>query len=170
MLFIAHIEHSFLISDDMIKHFETYFYEGHTLYPARLRNSKLQSITSALAIANVPTHSNIRFPDNSADKAEPKAEVETFSSKEIHRNTEEALPANATVLPSPNTMLNQKSTNVLQRSNTKIELGIHSQVLIAPGMMGQLYFEVTNTGCDSIFYNIQVVDERRYLMRLSPMR
>ncbi|XP_075158649.1 uncharacterized protein LOC142231878 [Haematobia irritans] len=154
--------------DDMIKHFETYFYEGHTLYPARLRNGKLQSITSALALANVPTHSNIRFPDDKIDSKEPKDEVETFSSEEIHRNMEDALPSNATALAEQNDLLNQRGTNALQRKNTKIELGIHSQVLIVPGMMGQLYFEVTNTGCDSIFYNIQVIDEKRYLMRLAP--
>ncbi|XP_073832754.1 uncharacterized protein [Musca autumnalis] len=155
--------------DDVIKHFESYFYEGHTLYPARLRNSKIQSISSGLTITKVSTHGDLRFPDDKRIENEPKSEVETFSVTEIHRKPEHVLPVNDTVSnPAQNTMLNPRSTNVLQRTNTKIEMGIHSQVLISAGMMGQLYFEVTNTGCDSILYNIQVVDEKRYLMRLAP--
>ncbi|KAM7350597.1 uncharacterized protein ACRADG_009151 isoform 2-T3 [Cochliomyia hominivorax] len=150
---------------DMIKHFETYFFEGHTSYPARVRNAKFQN---DIGQVSVPTHSNIQFPTDK--KSLPKSEFETFSTQEIHSNTLIAQPThNISSLSVPTTIQpQQRNTNILQRTNTKIEMGTQSQILIGPGMLGQLYFEVTNTGYEATYYIIQVVDERRYLMRLSP--
>lgn len=151
----------------MIKHFETYFFEGQTTYPTRLRNGKLQSLTPALTVVTAPTHSKIQFQDN--EQSIPKNEVETFSTQEIQGNNMDSQQNNSSIL-APTTTPNQRNTNILQRSNTKIEMGTQSQILVAPGMIGQLYFEVTNTGYEAVYYTIQVVDERRYLMRLAPQR
>lgn len=154
----------------MIRHFETYFFEGQTSYPTRVRNSKWQSLTSALA--TVPTHSKIQFRDDDVETSQPKNDVETFSTQEIHGHPMDSshLNSSSSLAATTATNFNQRNTNILQRSNTKIEMGTQSQILIAPGMMGQLYFEITNTGYEAILYNIQVVDERRYLMRLVPQR
>lgn len=115
------------------------------------------------------THANLQFPTDK--KSLLKSEVETFSTQEIRSTAIVNKPNNTTSLAA--TTINQpqaRNINILQRSNTKIEMGTQSQILIAPGMLGQLYFEVTNTGNEAAYYTIQVVDERRYLMRLTPQR
>ncbi|XP_023291316.2 uncharacterized protein LOC111674869 [Lucilia cuprina] len=148
--------------DDMIKHFEKYYFEGHTSYPAHVHIGELQQSLAP----EVLTHANLKFPTN--EKSLPKSEVETFSTHEIHRNAINSQENNISSLAATTAEPQQRNTNILQRTNTKIEMGIQSQILIAPGMLGQLYFEVTNTGYEAAYYNIQVVDERRYLMRLTP--
>lgn len=154
----------------MIKHFETYFFEGHTSYPARVRNGKLQLSRVPAVSQNTPvlTHGKLQFPKD--EKTLPKSEVETFSTQEIHQNTINTHANNISSLAATTAQPQQRNTNILQRTNTKIEMGTQSQILIAPGMLGQLYFEITNTGSEATYYTIQVVDERRYLMRLTPQR
>ena len=151
------------LADDMIKHFETYSFDGHTSYPSGLRSRKSQNFKFIENMDIAKTHANIQFP---LETTQPKSEVETFSKKEIHHNTVN----NVSSLAASTVQPQDRTTNFLQRPNTKIEMGTQSQVIIAPGTVGQLYFEVTNTGHELVFYTVQVVDERRYLMRLTPQR
>lgn len=53
-------------------------------------------------------------------------------------------------------------------SVTKIDVGAQSQLLVAPGSTGQIYFEVTNLRKEPTFHNFQVQDELRYLRNLEP--
>ncbi|XP_037936416.1 uncharacterized protein LOC119670287 [Teleopsis dalmanni] len=160
-----------LFLDDMIKRFDTYFFDGTSSYPSKFRNNRLQSITSALAAATLTTHDNLKFPDD--DKKEdtnelldvPKSEVETFSDTEIHTNVtpNETLTDDATKMAAK-----QYAKNLLQIGTTRVEMGTSSQILVAPGMMGQLYFEITNTRTSAVYHNLQVIDERKFLVRLVP--
>ena len=133
------------------------------MYPSRLRSTKSQNLKSIENIDFTKTHAKIQFP---LEISQPKSEVETFSKKEIHHNTVN----NSSSLAATTEQPQERTTNFLQRSNTKIEMGTQSQVIIAPGLVGQLYFEVTNTGQELVYYTVQVVDERRYLLRLTPQR
>lgn len=147
----------------MIKHFEKYLFDGHTSYPHRIRSRKFGSMKSIEYVDSPKTHSNIQF-------LQPKNDAETFSNKEIQHNTMNIYPNNTTLLAATTVQPQQRTMNFLRRPNTEIEMGTQSQVIIAPGMMGQLYFEVTNTGQDTVYYTVQVVDERRFLMKLTPQR
>jgi len=97
----------------------------------------------------------------------PKNEIETFSEKEIQRSTS----LNQTLLTSstgqPRSTLNAM---LLQRCGTKIELGTESKLLVMPGQTASLLFEVTNMKTETVYSTIQVTDERRFLVQLSPTR
>lgn len=53
-------------------------------------------------------------------------------------------------------------------ADTKIDLGVQSQLISNPGAVIQIYFEVTNLREETVFYNFQVVDERRFLQQMMP--
>lgn len=158
--------------------------EGLVPYPTRLRNGRLQSITSAIAAAAMPTHDSLKFPNEREDQViidaketevdMPKNDVETFSTSDISSENEVPVNVSSTGTAEQNDLtLSQRSdssVNILQKGTTKIEMGLQSQVLVAPGMWAQLYFEITNTRAESVYHNIQVIDEKRYLQRLSPQR
>lgn len=56
------------------------------------------------------------------------------------------------------------------RKNAKLEMGVNSQILIMAGTYNYLYFDITNIDTETILYNIQVTDEKRYLIHLSAKR
>ncbi|XP_067640005.1 uncharacterized protein [Eurosta solidaginis] len=190
-VFVRAERKSDLFLDGLIKHFESFLMHSRGSYPLRLNDIRLNSLPDAIngrALNTQETHSNIRFPDNGEIDVEPpithstsdqipKDEVETFSETEIHNN-EASIPTNQTTYSSSNAVVNintnfksmprAATTTLLQRDVTKIEIGLQSQLLLAPGMLGTLQFELTNTRTDAIYHNIQVVDERRFLLRLNP--
>nr|XP_016936221.1 uncharacterized protein LOC108014575 [Drosophila suzukii]XP_016936230.1 uncharacterized protein LOC108014575 [Drosophila suzukii]XP_016936238.1 uncharacterized protein LOC108014575 [Drosophila suzukii] len=121
-----------------------------------------------------PKSAKIQFPDGEKDTEKleedvdsPKNEIETFSEKEIQRSTS----LNQTLLTSstgqPRSTLNAM---LLQRCGTKIELGTESKLLVMPGQTASLLFEVTNMKTETVYSTIQVTDERRFLVQLSPTR
>ena len=54
------------------------------------------------------------------------------------------------------------------QSVTKIDIGVQSQLLVAPGSTVQIYYDVTNLRSEPTFHNFQVQDEKGYLRQLQP--
>ncbi|XP_055913466.1 uncharacterized protein LOC129947054 [Eupeodes corollae] len=102
----------------------------------------------------ITTHDSLRFPEETSD-----LDSEIFPKLSINDTKK-------------NNILNAKQTtlagSVLKQGVTKIDMGIHSQILVAPGMLASLFFEVTNLRTEPIFHNIQVTDEQRFLRTLDP--
>ncbi|XP_017481660.1 PREDICTED: uncharacterized protein LOC108370774 isoform X2 [Rhagoletis zephyria] len=184
-VFVRAERKSDLFLDDLIKRFDAYLTQSRSTYPLRLPDSRLNSLPGSL-INKTMTHENFRFANEEknegisvetltleeASEQLPKDQVETFSDIEIH-DDQSVAPNNQTGIA--NAILNAnngliRGAAVLQRDVTKIEMGLQSQLLLAPGMLGTLLFEVTNTRTEVIYHNIQVVDERRFLLRLNPQR
>ncbi|KAL9872695.1 uncharacterized protein ACN2A1_014654 [Glossina fuscipes fuscipes] len=67
-----------------------------------------------------------------------------------------------------NSSLLQLQNSLFPHSSTKIVMGSNSKILISPGDLSQLYFEITNMGLEGLHYYIQVVDEKRFLIKLAP--
>ncbi|EDW75573.1 uncharacterized protein Dwil_GK23929 [Drosophila willistoni] len=108
----------------------------------------------------------LQFPADTKEKLEPKSEVETFSETEIENKpslnqSELAASTGGQQRSSLNAML-------LQRCGTKIELSTQSQLLITAGQLATLHFEVTNMRSERVYLNVQVTDERRFLVQLQP--
>uniref|UniRef100_A0A0A1X0V3 VWA7 Ig-like domain-containing protein n=1 Tax=Zeugodacus cucurbitae TaxID=28588 RepID=A0A0A1X0V3_ZEUCU len=188
-VFVRAERKSDLFLDDLIKRFDAYFVKDRNAYPLNLYGSRLISLTETSPERSPATHANLRFDSNVEPKAVsaetaiigdaeitmPKDQVETFSDNEIHSNRPN-MPTNNTGVPTSIVNVDYKYNGVargttatlLQRDTTKIEMGLQSQLLLAPGMLGTLEFEVTNTRTEAVYHNIQVIDERRFLMRLNP--
>lgn len=62
----------------------------------------------------------------------------------------------------------RSSRQMLQVQATRIDIGIQSQLLAAPGSTVNIYYEITNLGLVPMFHNFQVTDELRYLRQLQP--
>ncbi|XP_053950458.1 uncharacterized protein LOC128858318 isoform X1 [Anastrepha ludens] len=187
-VFVRAERKSDLFLDDLIKRFDDYLIQGRSTYPLRLHDSRLNSLTGAFTDKTIITHSNLRFANDEelgaisaetptldiASEQKPKNQVETFSDIEIHNHPVNS--SNHTGVPTaiinvntnPNGVTRGATATLLQRDVTKIEMGLQSQLLLAPGTLGTLQFEVTNTRTEAIYHNIQVVDERRFLLRLNP--
>ncbi|XP_017858353.1 PREDICTED: uncharacterized protein LOC108610653 [Drosophila arizonae] len=122
-------------------------------------------------LASLARSAKLKFPEtrekleNEVDS--PKSEVETFSETELVQpptNLNQTQFAAATGEPqraSLNAML-------LQRCGTKIELNTQSQLLLNAGQVATLLFEVTNMRAERVYQTVQVTDERRFLVQLSP--
>lgn len=108
----------------------------------------------------ITTHESLRFPEETAD---PDSEI--FPNP-IYTSTKNDLNSTKLILQSD--QQTTLSNGVLKQGITKIEMGIQSQILVAPGMLASLYFEVTNLRTEPIFHNIQVTDEQRFLRTLTP--
>lgn len=54
------------------------------------------------------------------------------------------------------------------QSVTKIDVGVQSQLLVAPGSTSVIYFEVTNLRNEPTYHNLNVQDEKRFLRALDP--
>jgi hypothetical protein len=54
------------------------------------------------------------------------------------------------------------------QSVTKIDVGIQSQLLVAPGSTSIIYFDVTNLRNEPTYHNFNVQDEKRYLRAMEP--
>lgn len=63
--------------------------------------------------------------------------------------------------------ISERST-VTTQYETRIEMGLQSQLLANPGSTIQLYYEITNLRNVPTFHTFQVTDERRFLQRLNP--
>ncbi|XP_055842242.1 uncharacterized protein LOC129909225 [Episyrphus balteatus] len=103
----------------------------------------------------IATHDSLRFPEETTD---PDSEIFPVFSITNDKNKTNIIQEKQTTL----------SNGVLKQGITKIEMGIQSQILVAPGMLASLYFEVTNLRTEPIFHNIQVTDEQRFLRTLTP--
>jgi hypothetical protein len=51
---------------------------------------------------------------------------------------------------------------------TKIDVGIQSQLLVAPGSTSIIYFDVTNLRNEPTYHSFNVQDEKRFLRALEP--
>ncbi|XP_060647640.1 uncharacterized protein LOC132785517 [Drosophila nasuta] len=111
----------------------------------------------------------LKFPEtrekleNEIDVA-PKSEVETFSETELVTSLNQTQFAAATGEPQRASL----SAMLLQRCGTKIELNTQSQLLVTAGQMATLLYEVTNMRSERVYQTVQVTDERRFLVQLSP--
>ena len=54
------------------------------------------------------------------------------------------------------------------QSVTKIDVGVQSQLFVAPGSTSILYFEVTNLRNEPTYHNFNVQDEKRFLRAMEP--
>lgn len=54
------------------------------------------------------------------------------------------------------------------QSVTKIDVGIQSQLLVAPGSTSIIYFEVTNLRDQPTYHSFDAQDEKRYLRWMEP--
>jgi hypothetical protein len=54
------------------------------------------------------------------------------------------------------------------QSVTKIDVGVQSQLLVAPGSTSVIYFDVTNLRNEPTYHNFNVQDEKRYLRAMEP--
>ncbi|XP_050329238.1 uncharacterized protein LOC126758866 [Bactrocera neohumeralis] len=188
-VFVRAERKSDMFLDDLIKRFDAYLLRDRNTYPVSSYGSRLFSLSETSPGKTLRTHSDLRFGSNAelqtasaetaiignSDVAFPKDEVETFSDNEI-QSSRPIIPTNNTGMPTSVVNVDYKYNGVprgttatlLQRDTTKIEMGLQSQLLLAPGMMGTLEFEVTNTRTEAVYHNIQVIDERRFLLRLNP--
>uniref|UniRef100_A0A1A9WDC3 VWA7 Ig-like domain-containing protein n=1 Tax=Glossina brevipalpis TaxID=37001 RepID=A0A1A9WDC3_9MUSC len=116
-----------------------------------VRNGRLQTINSLTNNQNA-----FKFLENS--EYNPKSEVESFSTKEIQQSRK--IFDNSSFL--------EEQRSIFQRFSTKIVMGLNSTILISPGELSHLYFEITNTALEDLQYHIQVVDEKRFLIKLAP--
>lgn len=106
------------------------------------------------------THENIRFPDEDEDSKGFAPIKDIIEVDKIINNS------NATAAVSRQEQL----PNGLQNVGTVIEMGVQSQLILAPGGTGQLHFEITNYRNEPIFHTFQVTGEQRYLVSLSMQR
>jgi hypothetical protein len=51
---------------------------------------------------------------------------------------------------------------------TKIDVGIQSQLMVAPGSTSIIYFDVTNLRNEPTYHSFNVQDEKRFLRALEP--
>lgn len=109
--------------------------------------------------------------EKDVDKS-PKSEVETFSETELVQPSGTATSLNQTQFAAATGEPQRASLNamLLQRCGTKIELSTQSQLLVTAGQMSTLHFEVTNMRSERVYQTVQVTDERRFLVQLSPTR
>lgn len=54
------------------------------------------------------------------------------------------------------------------QSVTKIDVGVQSQLVVAPGSTSIIYFDVTNLRNEPTYHNFNVQDEKRYLRSMEP--
>jgi hypothetical protein len=54
------------------------------------------------------------------------------------------------------------------QSVTKIDVGIQSQLMVAPGSTSIIYFDVTNLRNEPTYHTFNAQDEKRYLRALEP--
>lgn len=54
------------------------------------------------------------------------------------------------------------------QSVTKIDVGVQSQLLVAPGATSIIYFDVTNLRNEPSYHSFSVQDEKRYLRAMEP--
>jgi len=115
----------------------------------------------------------LKFPETREklenDIDSPKSEIETFSETEV---VQPATSLNQTQFAAATGEPQRASLNamLLQRCGTKIELNTQSQLRITPGQISTLLFEVTNMRAERVYQTVQVTDERRFLVQLTPTR
>lgn len=122
-------------------------------------------------LASLARSAKLKFPE-SREKLEnevdsPKSEVETFSETEL---VQPPTSLNQTQFAAATGEAQRASLNsmLLQRCGTKIELNTQSQLLLNAGQVATLLFEVTNMRAERVYQTVQVTDERRFLVQLSP--
>lgn len=54
------------------------------------------------------------------------------------------------------------------QSVTKIDVGVQSQLLVAPGSTSIIYFDVTNLRNEPTYHSFSAQDEKRYLRAMEP--
>lgn len=115
--------------------------------------------------------------DSSRIVNNPKMDIETIPDNSFYSLNEWQGINHHNVTASGTTMEAYRNNNIdnifpLQkpRTNTRLEMAISSQILIMAGTYSYLYFDITNIDKVEILYNIQVSDEKRYLISLSTQR
>lgn len=125
-------------------------------------------------IVSLARLAKLKFPDTKekleTDVESPKSEVETFSETELVQPTGTSLNQTQFAAATGEPQRASLSAMLLQRCGTKIELSTQSKLLVTAGEMSTLLFEVTNMRSERVYQTVQVTDERRFLVQLSPTR
>lgn len=122
-------------------------------------------------MASLARLAKLKFPESQekleSESQSPKSEVETFSETEL---VQPATSLNQTQFAAATGEPQRANLNamLLQRCGTKIELSTQSRLLVNAGQVSTLLFEVTNMRAERVYQTVQVTDERRYLVQLSP--
>ncbi|XP_037899516.1 uncharacterized protein LOC119644063 [Glossina fuscipes] len=137
--------------DDVFKSLTTYVFKDQSMPPKNVRSELLQAINPLTGVQN-----GFKIPAN--PEYNPKNEVKSLSTKKTQGSKK--IFNNSSLL--------QLQNSLFPHSSTKIVMGSNSKILISPGDLSQLYFEITNMGLEGLHYYIQVVDEKRFLIKLAP--
>lgn len=95
---------------------------------------------------------------------------ETASTEKLSRKAEFLDDENVNLAKKLNLLAADEGRALKQsiQSVTKIDIGVQSQLLVAPGSTVQIYYDVTNLRSEPTFHNFQVQDEKGYLRQLQP--
>lgn len=96
----------------------------------------------------------VSFPDDVTDDQEGNDNVESIGDEKNFVQVIDAADGRA---------LKQTTQSV-----TKIDVGVQSQLMVAPGSTSIIYFDVTNLRNEATYHNFNVQDEKRYLRALEP--
>ncbi|ALC40158.1 CG43394 [Drosophila busckii] len=120
----------------------------------------------------LPHLAKLQFPNDKKEQLEddvdsPKTQVETLSEQELQQPV---TSLNQTQVAAATGVGQRASLQhmLLQRCGTKVELSTQSQLRVTPGQLSTLLFEVTNMRNEREYQTVQVTDERRYLVTLTP--
>jgi hypothetical protein len=102
----------------------------------------------------VRTKRQVVFPDDEVTENEGSDTVERIGDDEDSIHVVGAADGRA---------LKQSTQTV-----TKIDVGIQSQLMVAPGSTSIIYFDVTNLRNEPTYHSFNVQDEKRYLRALEP--
>jgi hypothetical protein len=100
------------------------------------------------------TKRQVAFPDDEVTQNEETETVERIGDDEDSIHVVAAADGRA---------LKQTTQTV-----TKIDVGIQSQLLVAPGSTSIIYFDVTNLRNEPTYHSFNVQDEKRFLRALEP--
>lgn len=95
---------------------------------------------------------HVAFPDDETTTVEMDNKVE-----EIEENSVQAGDG-----------IDGRASKQMIQSVTKIDVGVQSQLLIAPGSTSIIYFDVTNLRNEPTYLSFNVQDEKRYLRSMEP--
>lgn len=66
------------------------------------------------------------------------------------------------------TVIEGRALKQMIQSVTKIDVGVQSQLLVAPGSTSIIYFDVTNLRNEPSYHSFNVQDEKRFLRAMEP--
>lgn len=67
-----------------------------------------------------------------------------------------------------NEVLEGRALKQTMQGVTKVDVGVQSQLLVAPGAQSIIYFDVTNLRSEPTYHSFNVQDEKRYLRAMEP--